>query len=138
MESAVFAEGGSLKSYRKWILVFVLLLAVGAGGFLLGRETAPDSTTSTLSWMQCDTIYVTILEKQDGNYFHVKGLSVNDVNGQGEYSFSLEDDAKLVWRGTEITAADFGMGVDELFQDESRNLPDSLGNACESYTGKLS
>ena len=99
MESAVFAEGGSLKSYRKWILVFVLLLAVGAGGFLLGRETAPDSTTSTLSWMQCDTIYVTILEKQDGNYFHVKGLSVNDVNGQGEYSFSLEDDAKLVWRG---------------------------------------
>ena len=99
-----------MKSYRKWILVFVLLLAGGAGGFLLGRETAPDSTTSTLSWMQCDTIYVTILEKQDGNYFHVKGLSVNDVNGQGEYSFSLEDDAKLVWRGTEITAADLQVG----------------------------
>jgi hypothetical protein len=40
----------------------------------------------------------------------VKGLSVNDVNGQGEYSFSLEDDAKLVWRGTEITAADLQVG----------------------------
>lgn len=95
MESAVSAEGGSMKSYGKWILVFVLLLAVGAGGFLLGRETAPDHTTSTLSWEQCDTIYVKILEKQD-DYFHVEGLSVNDINGQGEYTFSLEDDVKLV------------------------------------------
>lgn len=94
----------------KWILVFVLLLVVGAGSFLLGRETAPDHTTSTLPWEQCDTIYVTILEKQDDNYFHVEGLSVNDINGQGEYSFSLEDDVKLVWRGTEITAADLQVG----------------------------
>lgn len=109
MESTVSAEGESMKSYGKWMLVFVLLLAVGAGGFLLGRETAPDHTASTLSWEQCETIYVTILEKQD-DYFHVEGLSVNDINGQGEYRFSLEDDVKLVWRGTEITAADLQVG----------------------------
>ena len=62
-----------------------------------------------MSWEQCETIYVTILEKQD-DYFHVEGLSVNDINGQGEYRFSLEDDVKLVWRGTEITAADLQVG----------------------------
>ena len=50
-----------------------------------------------------------ILEKQD-NYFHVEGLSVNDINGQGEYAFSLEENVKLLWRGTEITAADLQVG----------------------------
>ncbi|MDO4155586.1 MAG: DUF3221 domain-containing protein [Oscillospiraceae bacterium] len=90
-------------------IIFGCVLAVGAGGFLLGWETAPDAATSSLSWEQCDTIYVKILEKQD-NYFHVEGLSVNDINGQGEYTFSLEENVKLLWRGTEITAADLQVG----------------------------
>lgn len=109
MESGVSARKGNMNIYKKWILAFVLFLTVGTGGLLLGRGTAPDQTTSMLSWEQCDTIYVKILEKQD-NYFHVEGLSVNDINGQGEYAFSLEENVKLLWRGTEITAADLQVG----------------------------
>lgn len=98
-----------MKSYGKWLLLCGVVLAVGAGGFLLGRMTAPQDAEALLSWEQCDTIYATILEQQD-TFLHVEGLSVNDINGQGEYIVPLDNDMKCVWRGTEIAVADLQVG----------------------------
>lgn len=98
-----------MNPYGKWLLLCGVVLAVGAGGFLLGRTTAPDDAASVLSWEQCDTIYATILDQQD-TFLHLEGLSVNDINGQGEYIVPLDKDIKCIWRGVEIPVADLEVG----------------------------
>jgi len=53
--------------------------------------------------------YAEILER-NGNYFHVKGLSVNDINFRGEFTFSAKEDTALIWCGTNITLDDLDVG----------------------------
>lgn len=87
-------------------LIAAVLLAAGAfvGGFFAGKNTA-DTDKNTI----CEVVYAEILDIND-NFFHVKGLEVNDVNGRGEFTFSAKENTRLVWRGTEIPLADFNIG----------------------------
>ena len=53
--------------------------------------------------------YAEILER-NGNYFHVKGLAVNDINFRGEFTFATNESTALIWRGTNITLDDLDVG----------------------------
>lgn len=87
-------------------LIAAVLLAAGAfvGGFFAGKNTA-DTDKNTI----CEVVYAEILDIND-NFFHVKGLDVNDVNGREEFTFSAKENTRLVWRGTEIPLSDFKVG----------------------------
>ena len=87
-------------------LIAAVLLAAGAfvGGFFAGKNTA-DTDKNTI----CEVVYAEILDIND-NFFHVKGLEVNDVNGRDEFTFSAKENTRLVWRGTEISLSDFNIG----------------------------
>ena len=87
-------------------LIAAVLRAAGAfvGGFFAGKNTA-DTDKNTI----CEVVYAEILDIND-NFFHVKGLEVNDVNGRDEFTFSAKENTRLVWRGTEISLSDFNIG----------------------------
>lgn len=40
----------------------------------------------------------------------VEGLEVNDINHRGLFEFSIKDDTKILWRGTEIKLSDLKEG----------------------------
>lgn len=46
--------------------------------------------------------YAQIVERRE-NTLLVEGLPVNDVNHRGQFSFTLGEDTRLLWRGEEIT-----------------------------------
>ena len=53
--------------------------------------------------------------------------------------FDCEEDAIAAVIAHDIKPGDaVFIRYEDVYKRQSRNLPDSLGNACESYTGKLS
>ena len=89
-----------MKRGAKIILVIGAALCLAAA-FFAGRLTAPREPG--------ETFYAEITEKS-GNAFTVSGLSVNDVNRRGEFTFTADEDTKLLWHGTEITIEDLEKG----------------------------
>lgn len=84
-------------------LAGVLLLC---GAFLLGRFTAGMPAKQAQPGF---TFHGEILSR-DGPRFHVNGLDCNGVNGRGEFTFSVEEDTPLVWRGTALALEDLQAG----------------------------
>ena len=59
----------------------------------------------------------------------VEGLEVNDINHRGLFEFSVKDDTKILWRGTEIKLSDL---------KEKQNISiTSIGVVEESYPARL-
>ena len=59
----------------------------------------------------------------------VEGLEVNDINHRGLFEFSIKDDTKILWRGTEIKLSDL---------KEKQNISiTSIGVVEESYPARL-
>lgn len=56
----------------------------------------------TLPPVSGETFYAKIL-KVNGNYFHVEGLEINDINHRGEYTFTIDENTLLEWRGTKLS-----------------------------------
>ena len=84
------------------VVVFLLVFAgANVGAFLLGRA----SVEYKVSWEDTQVFYAEILERRE-NSFLVEGLSVNDVNHQGQFSFTAEVDTRLLWNGAEISLED--------------------------------
>lgn len=94
-----------MKPWKKIMLISAAVAALAGGGFLAGRLTAP----KPLSWQDVVVAHAEILER-DGAFFHINGLNCNDVNGQGEYTFTLPEDAVLTWRYEPITLEDLHAG----------------------------
>ena len=81
------------------VIVFLLAFAgANVGSFLLGRVSAEHST---VSWEETSVFYAQILERQE-NTLLVEGLSVNDANHRGQFSFTLGEDTRLLWNGEGI------------------------------------
>ncbi len=88
------------------VVVFLLVFAgANVGAFLLGRA----SMEYTVSWEDTEVFYAEILERRE-NSFLVEGLSVNDVNHQGQFTFAAEADTRLLWNGAEISLEDLQPG----------------------------
>lgn len=99
-----------MKKYKKTIIFIIVLLVVAAGAFFLGRFTA-NSNFNMQPEVGGQTFYAQIL-KVDGNYFHVEGLEVNDINHRGEFTFMIDESTMLEWRGTKLlmTSGDLDAG----------------------------
>ena len=82
----------------------VLLAGAFVGGFFVGRNNQ-----KLADLPNCEVVYAEIISV-NGSNFHVKGLDVNDINGRGEFTFSVKENTKLVWRGTELSLSDFQAG----------------------------
>ena len=82
------------------VIVFLLAFAgANVGSFLLGRASAEHRS---VSWEEASVFYAQIVERRE-NTLLVEGLPVNDVNHRGQFSFTLGEDTRLLWRGEEIT-----------------------------------
>lgn len=82
------------------VIVFLLAFAgANVGSFLLGRASAEHNS---VSWEEAPVFYAQIVERRE-NTLLVEGLPVNDVNHRGQFSFTLGEDTRLLWRGEEIT-----------------------------------
>lgn len=94
---------------RAVLIIVVTVLVIGAfvGGFFAGKSGQRVETQ--LAWSDTEVVYAEILSVDNG-HFHVRGLDVNDINGRGEFTFSAKENTKLIWRGTELSLADFGAG----------------------------
>lgn len=93
-----------MKPWKKNTLLSAAAVALACASFFAGRLTA-----KPLSWQDVVVAHAEILER-DGNYFHINGLSCNDINGQGEYTFTITTDTLLEWRYTPITVEDLQPG----------------------------
>lgn len=102
------------------VLAGVVLLA---GGFLLGRLTAGGTEE------QGAVVFHAEILERDGAFFHVNGLSCNDVNSRGEFTFSVDGDTPLVWRGTPLDLEDLDAG--------SRIAVTYRGDVLETYPAQL-
>lgn len=95
-------EGKPMRRWGRglWMLSgFVLVFLVGAAGGWWLRGMEP----------QGQTFYASILEIRD-EMFRVEGLSVNDVNFRGEFTFRVDEDMDVVWRYTDLEAEDLAVG----------------------------
>ena len=94
---------------RAILIVAVVLLIIGAfiGGYFAGKSGQRVETQ--YAWSDSEVVYAEILSVKDG-FFHVKGLDVNDINGRGEFTFSVHENTRLLWRGTELSLSDFEVG----------------------------
>lgn len=55
------------------------------------------------------TFYATITERDD-DFFAVEGLSVNDLNFRGDFTFTITTDTILMWRGETLTSEELQVG----------------------------
>lgn len=108
-----------MKSW-KIICAAVLMVALVCGAFFLGRCTAVTEPGVCF--------HAEILER-DGTFFHVNGLDCNDINGRGEFTFSVKDGTPLVWRGTALTLDDLDTG--------DRIMVTYSGYVLETYPAQL-
>ena len=92
------------------ILAAVLVAGAFVGGFFVGKNNTQKETDLP----NCEVVYAEIISA-DNCYFHVKGLDVNDINGRGEFTFSVKENTRLVWRGTVIPLSDFQSGDNIAF-----------------------
>ena len=85
----------------KKVLSVLLILALMAGSFLLGRLTAPETHSQTF--------YARITQKS-GDHLIVAGIPENDINHRWEFQFNLGADVPILWLGTELTLDDLDEG----------------------------
>ena len=89
------------------IVTVVLIISAFIGGYFAGKSGQRVETQ--LVWSDVQVVYAEILSVKD-NFFHVKGLDVNDINGRGEFTFSVNENTQLIWRGTELSVSDLEAG----------------------------
>lgn len=99
-----------MKKHKKIIIFAISLFAVAIAAFFVGRLTA-NRNYNWLPSVSGQTFYAKIL-KVDGNYLHVEGLEVNDINHRGEFTFTIDENTMLEWHNTKLlmTSGDLDAG----------------------------
>lgn len=85
----------------KKVVSVLLILALMAGCFFLGRLTAPETNSRTF--------YAHITQKS-GDHFVITGIPENDINHRWDFQFTLEGNIPITWRGTGLTVEDLDEG----------------------------
>ena len=107
--------------YVLLITAILVLAATTIISYFVGYKTAYDRMENAASsqddggesWGQ-QTFYAEITEisgtLEDGNTVTVKGLSVNDINYRGEFSFSVFGETSLEWHNTPLDFSELEAG----------------------------
>lgn len=95
-------------------------------------DSNPVNTVNNKEYVYGDVFYAKIKKISTYNNITtilVEGLEVNDINHRGLFEFSIKDDTKILWRGTEIKLSDL---------KERQNISiTSIGVVEESYPARL-
>lgn len=108
------------------IAVLCYSLAIAGAFYFIGHHAASGRMKNSL--LNAQTFYATISGIQDDT-FNVTGMEVNDVNFRGEFCLSVEEETKLLWRGTDIPVEDLEIG-DHI-------AVTFTGSVLETYPGQI-
>lgn len=102
-----------MKKEIKIILIILLIIIALVIGYFVGYKRAYDKiekASQSINYTnEQQTFYAEIKQINDNNIL-VEGLSVNDINYRGEFTFSIVGETKLEWRGTEISLSELDVG----------------------------
>ncbi len=76
------------------IVVIIILISIYLIGYRNGQHSEDNPQNQ-------QTFYASIKDIT-ANYLLVEGLEVNDINYRSEFTFSLSENTKLLWRGEKI------------------------------------
>ncbi len=97
----------------KIILIVLLVIIALVIGYFVGYKRAynkiENASQSVNYTKEQQTFYAEIKEINNNNLL-VEGLSVNDINYRGKFTFSVIGETKLEWRGTEISLSELAVG----------------------------
>lgn len=111
------------------IILCIFIVSIGASftcGLLIGQKNAPKEDLA-VARVYGQTFYATIKEiKQYNNseiHINVKGLEVNDINYRGNFTFKINDNINMTWRGEDIKVSDLKVGnnISITFTDQIIN-----------------
>lgn len=111
---------------RKVICILGILIIVAISfviGLFVGQANAPKKDLA-IRKVVSQTFYATIesiKQYNDGSmHVNVKGLEVNDINYRGNYTFTINDNMEMTWRGENINLSDLKVGsnISITFTDE--------------------
>lgn len=91
------------------VFVGILMVLVAVGSYFLGYKTAYGRLEEGAGDKLPQTFYATITERDD-DFFAVEGLSVNDINFRGDFTFTITTDTILMWRGETLTSEELQVG----------------------------
>ena len=97
-----------MKKKAVLVCVGILMMLAIVGSYFLGYKTAYDRLKAGEGELP-QTFYATITERDD-DFFAVEGLSVNDINFRGEFTFTITPDTSLIWRGETLPAEELQVG----------------------------
>ncbi len=122
------------KGWKILCIILVIIIVIGLIFFVIdyNKFKNEQKAISNSEQNEADVFYATVEKITEYNGITtvlVKGLDVNDINHRGEYDFSIDDDTKLLWHGTEIKKSDL---------KEGQNISiTSTGEVLERYPAGL-
>jgi hypothetical protein len=131
-----FRKGG-YKVKNKRIVVGIALAAgivlaaavSGWAGYRMGYQKGiKNASGDNAQYVYGTTIYAEITEIREA-YISISGLDVNDINGRGDFYFSMDEETSIQWRHTDITVEDLKVG--------DRISVTYTGDVIESYPAEL-
>lgn len=114
---------------QKIFIVIGWLAIIGlsfVSGLIIGQTNSPKNDLAVTK-VYGQTFYAnieSIKQYNDGNiHINVKGLDVNDINYRGNFTFKVDDNITMTWRGEEIKVSDLKVGnnISITFNDEILN-----------------
>ncbi len=116
-----------MNNKQKIILIIGMLVVIGASfatGLLIGQKNAPKYDLA-IAQRTSQTFYATIesIKQYNDGSFHInaKGLEVNDINYRGDFTFKVDNNIDITFRGEKIKISDLkeGSNIAITFTDES-------------------
>ena len=115
-----------MSNKQKILIVIGIIVIIGvsfAVGLFVGQKNVTNNDLA-ISKVCGQTFYAnieSIKQYNDGSFhLNVKGLEVNDINYRGNFTFKVEDNMDIIWRGEKIKVSDLAVGnnISITFTDE--------------------
>lgn len=118
-----------MKSTQKILIIIGIIIIIGVSfvlGLFVGQMNAPKNDLA-FTKVSGQTFYAnieSIKQYNDGSFhINVKGLDVNDINYRGNFTFKVDDDMDMTWRGEKVKVSNLkeGNNISITFTDETVN-----------------
>lgn len=118
-----------MKSTQKILIIIGIIIIMGVSfvlGIFVGQMNAPKNDLA-FTKVSGQTFYAnieSIKQYNDGSFhINVKGLDVNDINYRGNFTFKVDDNMDMTWRGEKVKVSDLkeGNNISITFTDETVN-----------------